>query len=112
MKTPGCEKCGQAIHKVSECVVGYREGEPGTAGMYHRECAMKCNANRRRAQWFAENDNLEKWYEMFEDRHAREIGLLAHRWVNQSRYFQPRTGLVTIWDAARSRARNRTDQAG
>lgn len=112
MVTPQCEKCRKRIERVSECVVAYRENEPGAAGLYHRECAMALGGERRRAQWFGENDNLEQWYEQFEDRRAREIGLLAHRWVNQHRYYRPHTGFVTIWDTARENARKRKDQAG
>lgn len=112
MVTPLCEKCGKRIERVSECVVAYREWDACTVGIYHRECAMALGGSRRRAQWFGENDNLEEWYELFEDRRSREIGLLAHRWVNQHKYFQPRTGFITIWDAARQSKRVRKDQAG
>ena len=73
---------------------------------------MSLRGSRRRASWFGENDNLEKWYRMFTDRRAREIGLLAHRWVNQSRYFQPGTGYVTIWDVEQQRKHKRRDRAG
>ena len=112
MVTPKCEHCGGQIEKMSECVVLYREQEPGRAGMYHRECAMALEGSRRRAQWFGENDNLEKWYRMFADRRAREIGLLAHRWVNQHRYFKPGTGFLTIWDAEKKRGKTRRHSAG
>ena len=112
MITPQCEECGERVKTIGECTIVYDPDRPAGVALCHKECALARRGSRHRAEWFAVNDNLEKWYELFPDRRAREIGLLAHRWVNQQRYFVPRHGFVTIWDAARKRKIKDHEQAG
>ena len=83
-----------------------------SANALEKMSALELKGARHRAEWFGESDNLEKWYRLFPDRNAREIGLLVHRWVNQHRYFDPKHGFVTIWDAEKKRRERIRDQAG